>query len=155
MISYPQNWERQSAMSVPFYRNPAADMLYQEEYLKPEWFDGGYAFHFCSVSLGDFPMKEAHRKAIAYAKEAGMLVSYDPNQMEKAVDTTGAGDGFIGAFLFGLWREGITKQNLEHVSEETLVHCLTLANRFCSISVTKKGAIRSYPSLEEVEQESK
>lgn len=73
----------------------------------------------------------------------------------KAVDTTGAGDGFIGAFLFGLWREGIIKQNLEHVSEETLEHCLAFANRFCSISVTKKGAIRSYPSLEEVEQESK
>jgi len=53
-------------------------MLYREEYLKSEWFDGGYAFHFCSVSLGDFPMKEAHRKAIAYAKEAGMLVSYGP-----------------------------------------------------------------------------
>ena len=78
-----------------------------------------------------------------------------PGIRVKAVDTTGAGDGFIGAFLFGLWREGIIKQNLEHVSEETLEHCLAFANRFCSISVTKKGAIRSYPSLEEVEQESK
>ena len=28
-----------------------------------------------------------------------------PGIRVKAVDTTGAGDGFIGAFLFGLWRE--------------------------------------------------
>jgi len=62
-----------------FYRNPSADMLYRDSEVPQEAFDGIYALHFCSVSLGDFPMKEAHKKAIAYAEKNGALISFDPN----------------------------------------------------------------------------
>ena len=62
-----------------FFRNPGADMLFSEEDLRKEWFSSGYALHFCSVSLGEFPMKYAHKKAIEYAKEEGMIISFDPN----------------------------------------------------------------------------
>ena len=43
------------------------------------WFQDAYALHFCSVSLGEFPMKEAHRKAIDCARRAGCMISFDPN----------------------------------------------------------------------------
>lgn len=214
-----------------FFRNPGADMLYQKEYLQKEWFSMGYAFHFCSVSLGNFPMKEAHLRAIQFAKEAGMLVSFDPNlrpalwqskeemayavrefmgyadllkisdeELElitgqvkiedaveklfsqgikmvvytkggegaevytrcakakvpgirvKAVDTTGAGDGFIGAFLYQLWKNGVTKETLAEQQVEKLEEYLTFANQFCSICVQEKGAIRSYPTLEKMKR---
>ena len=62
-----------------FYRKPSADMLLTAEQVKPEWFADAYALHFCSVSLGDFPMKEAHRTAIACARGNGALISFDPN----------------------------------------------------------------------------
>lgn len=62
-----------------FYRKPSADMLFSAKQLKREWFDNAYALHFCSVSLGDFPMKEAHVKAIELAKQAGAIISFDPN----------------------------------------------------------------------------
>jgi len=62
-----------------FYRKPSADMLYSCEQVPKSAFDGAYALHFCSVSLGDFPMKEAHIKAIGYAREAGAIISFDPN----------------------------------------------------------------------------
>lgn len=62
-----------------FYRNPAADMLYAPEQIDPACFADGYALHFCSVSLGDFPMREAHRTAIGYARKNDMLISFDPN----------------------------------------------------------------------------
>ena len=45
-----------------FYRNPSADMLLTPERIHPEWFQDAYALHFCSVSLGDTPMKEAHEQ---------------------------------------------------------------------------------------------
>ena len=62
-----------------FYRKPGADMLFDPANVKPEWFSDAFALHFCSVSLGNFPMKEAHVKAIACAQEAGALISFDPN----------------------------------------------------------------------------
>ena len=62
-----------------FYRNPSADMLYDGGNLKSSDFEDCYALHFCSVSLGDFPMKEAHKKAISYAKENGAIISFDLN----------------------------------------------------------------------------
>ena len=62
-----------------FYRKPGADMLLRPEDVKEEWFEDVFALHFCSVSLGDFPMKEAHRKAIQYAVEKGAIISFDPN----------------------------------------------------------------------------
>ena len=62
-----------------FYRKPSADMLMTAEQIDPEWFEDAYALHFCSVSLGDFPMKYAHRQAIEKAHEKGALISFDPN----------------------------------------------------------------------------
>ena len=62
-----------------FYRNPSADMLYNAENIKKEMFEDCYALHFCSVSLGNFPMKEAHEKAIELAKKQGAIISFDPN----------------------------------------------------------------------------
>lgn len=213
-----------------FYRNPGADMLFRAEDVQKEWFEEAYALHFCSVSLGDFPMKEAHCIAIQYALENDAIISFDPNlrpalwkdsaemiatvkefipfadivkisdeELEaitgetsieaalenlftdrvklviytegsagaraftkkasavaecrkvKAVDTTGAGDGFIGAFLWCLHRDGVTTETIEELSEDKLEEYLKFANAFCGISVQKKGAIPSYPTLEELE----
>ena len=212
-----------------FYRKPGADMLLEAEDVKEEWFEDAYALHFCSVSLGDFPMKEAHRKAIQCAQKAGALVSFDPNlrfalwedhealrkviwefmpmahvlkisdeelefitgktdvkealpellvgdtkvviytkgsdgaecytkntsgfaasQKVKAVDTTGAGDGFIGSFLYCLAEDGWSVENLDDLDREKMEEYLAFANKFCGISVTKHGAIASYPSLGEM-----
>lgn len=65
--------------SFAFYRSPSADMLYPAENILPEMLDDCYALHFCSVSLGDFPMREAHARAIELAKAQGAVISFDPN----------------------------------------------------------------------------
>ena len=71
--------ENDGNRTFSFYRKPSADMLFSAEQVKEEWFEDAYALHFCSVSLGDFPMKDAHRKAIAYARQKGAMISFDPN----------------------------------------------------------------------------
>ena len=70
---------RDGNRTFSFYRKPSADMLYGPDQIDKAAFDDIYALHFCSVSLGDFPMKEAHRKAVEYAGEAGAIISFDPN----------------------------------------------------------------------------
>ncbi len=212
-----------------FYRKPGADMLMEAKDVDAAWFQDAYALHFCSVSLGEFPMKEAHRKAIDCARRAGCMISFDPNirlplwenpealrnviwefapmahvlkisdeelefitgkadikealprlfagntrlviytkgadgaecyteqtsayadgQKVKAVDTTGAGDGFIGAFLFCMAKDGVEVDQLASLSREQLEKYLAFANKFCAKSITKYGAIASYPTLTEM-----
>lgn len=212
-----------------FYRKPGADMLMDKSDIQKEWFSDIFGLHFCSVSLGDFPMKEAHRQAVQYASEAGALVSFDPNlrfalwedldalkkvvrefapmahvlkisdeELEfitgstdikeaipqlltgntklviytkgsdgaecytrhahafapgmkvKAVDTTGAGDGFIGSLLYCLSADGVTPSSLNDLTEEQMERYLTFADKFCGRSVMGHGAIASYPTMEEM-----
>lgn len=215
-----------------FYRKPSADMLLSPEQIKEDWFGDVFALHFCSVSLGDFPMKQAHYRAIEAARKNDGIISFDPNlrfqlwddpeKLKKTVlefipfsdilkisdeelefitgesdfkkgisklftgnvkmivytcggngayaftennasisdahkvnikDTTGAGDGFIGSFLWKLCELGITAQTLESIDECEQRACLDFANAFCAESVQKYGAIPSYPTLETIRQQ--
>ncbi|PZD92978.1 carbohydrate kinase [Paenibacillus sambharensis] len=61
-----------------FYRNPSADMLLREEEIG-DWFSSGDLLHFGSVDLIEAPVKYAHLAAIRKAREAGALISFDPN----------------------------------------------------------------------------
>lgn len=69
-----------------------------------------------------------------------------------AVDTTGAGDGFIGSLLWQLQRDGVTAAELPKLSRKRLTEYLIFSNRFCAISVQHHGTIDSYPTLEQMEQ---
>lgn len=62
-----------------FYRNPSADMLLQESELDFELIRKAKIFHYGSISLITEPCKSAHIAAANAAREAGVLLSYDPN----------------------------------------------------------------------------
>lgn len=216
-----------------FYRKPGADMLYDPANIGEDWFEDGFGLHFCSVDLGDFPMREATRRAILIAKQKGLLISFDPNLRfnlwkspedlheavlsfltyadlvkisdeelsfitgkedvpaamdwlferysdlklivytegkngqraftrkvrardtyteSHAVDTTGAGDAFIGSFLYQLSDRCLTAGELSELSEETLNAMLHFSGRYAGKSVTRAGAIPSYPTAEEMQE---
>lgn len=209
-----------------FYRKPGSDMLLKADAIHKEWFENAFALHFCSVSLGNFPMKEAHEKSIDYALEEGAIISFDPNlrfalwedqealrkavlefmprahvlkisdeELEfitgkktieeakeqlfkgnvklviytkgadgavaytknimaesighkvKAFDTTGAGDAFIGSFLYQLFADKVDKDSLSDLSVQQLEGYLDFSNRYCAQSVQKAGAMASYPTM--------
>ena len=71
--------EEDGSRTFSFYRKPSADLLYSPEQIDPAWFADAFALHLCSVSLVDSPMRYAHLAAIAAAREAGSIVSFDPN----------------------------------------------------------------------------
>ncbi|XP_030470275.1 probable fructokinase-1 [Syzygium oleosum] len=62
-----------------FYRNPSADMLLKPEELNLELIRSGKVFHYGSISLIVEPCRSAHLKAMQVARDAGALLSYDPN----------------------------------------------------------------------------
>jgi len=65
-----------------FYRNPGADMMLTEAEIPEDIFKDTKLFHFGTLSMTHEKVREATKKAIRLAKEAGALVSFDPNLRE-------------------------------------------------------------------------
>ncbi|CAM8887307.1 unnamed protein product [Rhodiola kirilowii] len=207
-----------------FYRNPSADMLLTPGELNLDIIRSAKIFHYGSISLIVEPCRSAHLKAMKVAREAGALLSYDPNlrlplwpSAEEAreqimsiwdeadiikvsdnelefltgsdtvddatalslwrpnmklmlvtcgekgcnyytknfhgtvhgyhvntIDTTGAGDSFIGALLTKLVDDHSVIED-----EAKLVGVLKFANACGAITTTKKGAIPALPTESE------
>lgn len=65
-----------------FYRNPGADIMLHEEEVNTALIENSRIFHFGSLSLTDEPVRTATHRAIAAAKNAECLISFDPNLRE-------------------------------------------------------------------------
>ena len=224
-VSLKEDGER----DFSFYRNPSADMLLSAEEICEEDFEEGIILHFCSVSLIDAPIKEAHKKAIEYTTKHNGIISFDPNvrlplwktpeacrqaileflplsnivkisdeelefitgikdeqealkslfvgQVEvviytkgtegaefitkernisvpsfkvKAEDTTGAGDSYIGSFLYQVSKAATNLEELVNLDEAKVVEILTFSAATAALTVSKKGAIAALPTTEAV-----
>lgn len=62
-----------------FYRNPGADMMLNESEVKEDLIKESEIFHFGTLSMTHNVVREATKKAIRIAKEAGNIISFDPN----------------------------------------------------------------------------
>ena len=62
-----------------FSRKPGADTCISFEELDLGLIDEAKVFHFGTLSLTDEPARTATQKAVAYARNAGKLITYDPN----------------------------------------------------------------------------
>lgn len=67
-----------------------------------------------------------------------------------AIDTTGAGDAFIGALLATLLSKQITAINLVDFCQQHATFLLTFANSYAGASTEKHGAIPSYLTKQEL-----
>lgn len=210
-----------------FYRKPGADMMLSESEVDYDMIRRSKVFHFGTLSMTDEPVRTATKRALETAKEAGCLITFDPNLREplwesleaakeameygfgycdmlkisdneiqfisgkedydegikylqdkyhipvifltmgkegsraycqdmrverkgfavKAIETTGAGDTFCGCAINGLLEHGI-----EGLTEEVLGDILTYANAGAALITLKKGAIRSMPEPEQIEE---
>ncbi|MBS6444665.1 MAG: carbohydrate kinase [Ruminococcus sp.] len=97
-------------------------------------------------------------KIILYSmgKDGAMIITKNgsvkvPPVDVKAIDTTGAGDSIIGAFLYCLSKDGITPKDLENLSLKKIEEYLKFSNYYSSYSILGKGAINSYATLDQIE----
>lgn len=98
-------------------------------------------------------------KAVVLTKGANGADLYVLNQRHssqgysvKVEDTTGAGDGFIGGFLYQLLSLGAGQDILEALVSEQHHDILAFANASGALTTTGKGAISSLPTKEQVLQ---
>lgn len=210
-----------------FFRKPGADTALTADELNLSLIKQARIFHFGSLSLTNEPARAATKHAVQLARQAGVIVSFDPNlrvrlwdnlqqareqilwgcaqcqiikvayeELElltdcadaptgaaklqqmfpqlrmilvtmgkdgsgcycdgrylqvptfltvKTIDTTGAGDTFMGCCLGSVLDSG-----LQGLSQQQLEAMLLRANAAASLVTTKKGAIRSMPEPEQV-----
>ena len=62
-----------------FSRKPGADTCLTFEEVDLHLIDQAKVFHFGTLSLTDEPARTATQKCVAYAKQQGKLITYDPN----------------------------------------------------------------------------
>lgn len=89
---------------------------------------------FAIITLGS-------RGAAVIGKEFCELV---PAYKVNAIDTTAAGDSFIGGLS--------SKLDFKNINKETLIKAVNFGNKVSSISVQRKGAQPSIPYLKEIEE---
>lgn len=65
-----------------FYRNPGADMMLRAEEVNMDMVRNTEIFHFGTLSMTHEEVRNATKQAIAAAKEAGAVISFDPNLRE-------------------------------------------------------------------------
>ncbi len=73
-----------------FYRNPGADMMLTEDEVNYDMIRDTKVFHLGTLSMTDEPVRTATKKCLEVAKEAGCIISFDPNlrpPLWKSLDT--------------------------------------------------------------------
>ena len=81
---------------------------------------------------------------VTLGSEGAVLISADgtitrtPAPIVQAIDTTGAGDAFVGTFAYGL------------ACNKTATDAMSLGVKVASLTVTRKGAQSSYPTQAEI-----
>ena len=215
--------------SFSFYRKPGADLMLRESELDECLLCDCRIFHFGSVSLTADPARTATFAAVKIAKDAGAMISFDPNyrpllwdspeaateQMKRGaaisdivkvsdnelvmltgtddlsrgadaihdmgaalvlvsmgaggsyvstrrvavrlptydvatIDTTGAGDAFLGCVLSRVCR--MTPDEIGALETGELQDILDSANACGSLTTTKTGAMPALPTREEIDQ---
>jgi len=102
-----------------------------------EYISEKYGIHLILVTLG------ADGCFYRLGSETGILRTYDV----KTVDTTGAGDAFLGAFLYQVTEK---KKALSDLNKSDMERMIDFANAAGSIATIKKGAIPAMPSIREI-----
>ncbi|MFE4200050.1 PfkB family carbohydrate kinase [Aneurinibacillus aneurinilyticus] len=87
----------------------------------------------------------------AYVRPNG-TVKRLPGFAVRAVDATGAGDGFVGGFLHRLAGAGIKPEALTMLPDGELENMLHFANAVGALTTMKRGAISALPSADEVKE---
>ncbi len=226
-VSLRQDGERE----FMFYRHPSADMRLTPEEIPDTLIANAAIFHYGSISLISEPCRSATFHALDVAKQAGVLISYDPNlrlnlwpnaemarqeilngmrfanfvkinddELEfltgtrqfhdgasrlrnlgpalvvitsgsggsyfysdtaegtaagyrvQAVDTTGAGDGFVAGLLSCLLRHVKAGEPFVVPEQRELEAFCRFANAVGAIATLTRGAIPALPSREQVEE---
>ena len=95
-----------------FARKPGADTQIKFEEIDLSMLDNTRVFHFGTLSLTDEPARETTQKCVAYAKEKGVMITFDPNLRKPLWNNL---DDAKAQMLWGLQQADVVKISDEEV----------------------------------------
>lgn len=102
-----------------FYIKKSADQFLTEEEIPSSLFETHNVFHFGSISLIHEPVESATKRALALAKENGLLISYDPNLRPMLWDSLEEAKTKITSMLGEADLVKLSETELEFITGET------------------------------------
>lgn len=146
-----------------FYRNPGADMMLRKEEIDTEIIKSSKLFHFGTLSMTHDAVREATLYALKTAKEADLLISFDPNlreplwnSLEDAKEQVRCGMGFCDVLKISdneiLWFTGKEdyEEGIRAIQEEFSIPLILLSmGREGSRAYYKDICVETTPFLQE------
>lgn len=154
--------DAQGDREFSFARKPGADTCLKFEELRLELIDEAKILHFGTLSLTDEPSRSATVQAVAYARQKGKLITFDPNLRKplwpapeaakeqmlwglEQADVVKISDEEVD-FLFGLSPEDGAEYILAHFGVRLVF--VTCGAKGCVFrSAGEKGAVGAVPGI--------
>lgn len=139
--------------SFSFYRNPGADMMLNENDIDYSKIENAKIFHFGTLSMTHDEVRKATKKSVDFAKEKGLLISFDPNYRpllwkDPEVAKEMMRYGFSKCDILKISDDEITfvtgKDNIE---EAIVTFCKEYSPKLMCVTLGKKGSIAVYKDL--------
>jgi len=158
LISYDPNVRLPLWTNADFARRVIVDQLPLSDLVKVSEDEIAFLFQGADIEEGARLMLELGPRCIVatlgaagcrvFTKKGGIAV---PGVPVEPVDTTGAGDSFVGGLLCRLAEAGIGAEQLEEaMAEESFVQDVcSFANAAGALTTTKRGAIPALPTRAE------
>lgn len=150
-VNYRHNlWQSEAEMTAAMHKTlpyvtickaseeEACLLTGKESLMEAARYISGFGCKYIFITLGE-------KGAFYYTGESYGLV---PSYPVRAVDTTGAGDSFFAALLYGLLNRGLEGV----VSEAGLKEILQFANAAGALATTKRGGAAGAPWLSEIQR---
>ena len=131
MVSLDETGNR----SFSFYRSGCADVSLRPDEVRKDLIAQSRVFHFGSVSMTEEPARSATLAAARYAKERGLLVSYDPNLRSTLWSDERTAQHYI--------RAGLTLCSVAKLSDEECTFLLGTGE----IAEQGRALLNAYPNL--------
>ncbi|KPV44425.1 PfkB family carbohydrate kinase [Alicyclobacillus ferrooxydans] len=135
--------------SFSFYRNPSADVMLEPDDVDPELLSQTKLFHFGSVSMTADPSRTATLASVRAARNAGAIISYDPNlRLSLWKDQEAAKEVILGAMQYADVLK-VSDEELRFLTGETGIEDgIEVLRRYhqCAITLVTLGAEGCYYS---------
>lgn len=110
--------EKNGERDFEFYIQPSADQFLEREDIGEAMFQGKKILHIGSISMITEPARSATKKAVQEAKQAGLLISYDPNLRLKLWNRKQEAQATIISMLFETDILKVSQEELTFITDE-------------------------------------
>lgn len=155
LVAYDPNWNKAFSFDPSFEREVIRSTIAKADIVKISLEEANFVYGDTSFeALASMAMEEGVKLFTMTSGAKGCQYCYAggsgkvPGFRIEAIDTTGAGDAFMGGLIYSLTRPDIGR--IDSISPQKMHAILSFANACGAVCATKRGGMPSVDGIEEV-----